>query len=693
MDLSQTVGIVTRNSTEYIESVFQALAEGKTVVPLRAKDDAERIDATQSQELIEPGDSKGWFRYSFQPNNSDTPAQISFTSGTEGKPKGVILSHAALADVLDRLQDAMQVTGDILEYIGVPVYHSFGYGRCRLISMVGGAGYIPEQGFNPKEISQMLAQEEINALSAVPSMLRVLLSNQEIFGEERSRLKWIEIGSQPMSAKEKINLRELFPNARIVQHYGLTEASRTSLLRIDSADDQALASVGQAVGKTEIKLSDSGCICIRGPHTASGLLLDGAVKPLPGVDGWFETSDLGRIDNGFLFFEGRADNLINCGGQKISAEHIEEQLAQRLKIPKGFAVTRTADDLYGEAVLLCVENSLQERLDDLKSSAQAIMAEGGISASGALKIYACDQLPATDTGKIQRRQLIEAYQAQAASNKAERQVDDEESAAPKERLVSAFCRCLNIDTVDENDTLDKFGLDSITVVGISIAIEKILGDLPPNWRELNINQLAKIAELNASANFAEEEDDYPLENMVKGSTNQNPKHIGFWALVKEDFVTHERDFFSQGFWAVFNNRFGNWRMSVKPKLFRMPLTIIHRILTKQVQIFCGIKLDYTVKIGRRVKLEHFGGMIIGAKEIHDDVTIRQNTTFGIKDLSNLQGKPTLEKGVNVGTGAVVVGDITIGRYSVIGPNAVVDQDIPPFSVVSAPPSIISINEV
>ena len=208
------------------------------------------------------------------------------------------------------------------------------------------------------------------------------------------------------------------------------------------------------------------------------------------------TSGIHVFWKGFLFFEGRADNLIKCGGQKISAEHIEEQLALRLKIPKGFAITRAADNVYGEAVLLCVENSLQDRLDELKSVAQAIMAEGGISASGALKVYNCDQLPTTDTGKIQRKQLIQDYQAQAPSDATTEQVDDEANASPKERLVNAFCRCLNIDTVDEHDTLDKFGLDSITVVGISIAIEKILGDLPPNWRELNINQLAKIAELN-----------------------------------------------------------------------------------------------------------------------------------------------------------------------------------------------------
>jgi serine O-acetyltransferase len=85
-----------------------------------------------------------------------------------------------------------------------------------------------------------------------------------------------------------------------------------------------------------------------------------------------------------------------------------------------------------------------------------------------------------------------------------------------------------------------------------------------------------------------------------------------------------------------------------------------------------------------VKLEHFGGMIIGARQIGDDVIIRQNTTMGIRDMSDLSAKPTIEEGVNIGAGAVIVGDIVVGRHSIIGANAVVDTDVPPFSTVTAP---------
>lgn len=169
----------------------------------------------------------------------------------------------------------------------------------------------------------------------------------------------------------------------------------------------------------------------------------------------------------------------------------------------------------------------------------------------------------------------------------------------------------------------------------------------------------------------------------KGTANTNPKGISLPTLIREDFHTHESDFFSQGFWALFNHRFGNWRMGLKSKLLRAPCTIFYRIHRKLVQILCGIQLDYTVEVGRRVKLEHFGGMIISAKRLGNDIILRQNTTLGIKTLENLEGKPTLEDGVMVGVGAVIVGDITVGAGSLIGANAVVSDDIPPHSKVYA----------
>lgn len=169
--------------------------------------------------------------------------------------------------------------------------------------------------------------------------------------------------------------------------------------------------------------------------------------------------------------------------------------------------------------------------------------------------------------------------------------------------------------------------------------------------------------------------------LPKGEYNANPSDISFIALIKEDFQTHGRDWFSQGFWAVFCHRFGNWRMSVRSKILRVPLTILYRIWRIFCQWFCGIKLDYVVKLGRRVRIDHFGGIVIGAREIGNDVVIRQNTTFGIRSENDLNAKPIIGSRVNIGAGAVIVGNITIGDDVIIGANSVVSFDVPSGSIV------------
>lgn len=173
-----------------------------------------------------------------------------------------------------------------------------------------------------------------------------------------------------------------------------------------------------------------------------------------------------------------------------------------------------------------------------------------------------------------------------------------------------------------------------------------------------------------------------------GARNMNPPGIGFLALLREDLRTHDGSVFEQGFWAVAVHRFGNWRMGL-PKLFRAPCTLLYRFLFKFVEWTCGITLPYTVKLGRRVRIWHHGGMILHAHAIGDDVHIRQNTTFGVSSRHSLHQLPTIEDRVDLGCGVAVLGKVTIGHDSVISANAVVVKDIPPRSLaVGAPAKVI-----
>jgi serine O-acetyltransferase len=171
-----------------------------------------------------------------------------------------------------------------------------------------------------------------------------------------------------------------------------------------------------------------------------------------------------------------------------------------------------------------------------------------------------------------------------------------------------------------------------------------------------------------------------------GQQNRNPDSIGLHALIAEDYRAHGHDPFAQGFWALFWHRFGNWRMGIRSRLLRLPFSVLYKVMAKLCEWICGIYIPYTVHVGRRVTLEHFGGMILVAHTIGDDVIIRQNTTFGVSGLDDLTGRPIIENGVEIGAGAVIVGRVRVGEGTIIGANSVVVRDIPAHTVAGGVPA-------
>jgi serine O-acetyltransferase len=181
----------------------------------------------------------------------------------------------------------------------------------------------------------------------------------------------------------------------------------------------------------------------------------------------------------------------------------------------------------------------------------------------------------------------------------------------------------------------------------------------------------------------------PQSDSELGRFNRNPPGLSLHALIAEDFATHERDPFNQGFWAIAVHRFGNWRMGVRNGLLRAPLTLLYRMLAKTNEWLGGIDLKYTVKVGRRVRIWHHGGMTLEALEIGDGVQIRQNVTFGLRQHGDPRWlKPVIGPDCQIGAGAVIVGPIMIGEGSTVGANVVLAQDVPAHSIVTVPKPVI-----
>jgi hypothetical protein len=463
-------------------------------VPLRHAADGFRLRAGRVGLTLTPPAGAGWLRPEHRPRLDDRAATIAFTSGTEGEPKGVVLSHRNLADVVSRLNTVMQVDDSIREYVGVPVYHSFGFGRCRAVAAAGGAVYLPER-FDPLEAARLAQAGEINAISAVPSLWRILLEHAERFRSAGARIRWIEIGSQSMSRIEKEQLKALFPNARIVQHYGLTEASRSTFLPIHEVDGQRLESVGRANGAVELAIDPaSGCIRIRGPHVARQLIVDGQARPATDAEGWLVTQDLGSLDGPWLTYHGRADDMINCGGLKLSPDAIEAAIAQGVAGVPSFSVARLPDPLRGDAVLVAVEGLApgDPLLGRIRSEAARAVRALGADAGDSIRVETVDALPRTASGKVQRKQLAQSIGPRSVIPAPE-PADPDAPAGATPAVLRAFERVFPGRPVAPDDSFVTLGGDSLTSIRLALQLQHVLGSVPDRWQELPVARLQALA--------------------------------------------------------------------------------------------------------------------------------------------------------------------------------------------------------
>ncbi|WP_444995794.1 AMP-binding protein [Aliikangiella sp. IMCC44359] len=469
------------NSVDFITKVFE-LYQARKVFAISNESNqnlADKIGLVDDEILPKPGG--GWVKTSLNPIKENIPAQITFSSGTQGEPKAIVLSHLALADVVERLNRLMQVDSSIKEYVGVPVTYSFGLGRCRAVATVGGSFYIPENGFNPTEIAHMLEQGEINAISAVPSLWRILLSQPQVIGQSGTKVRWIEIGSQWMSVEEKQQMKQLFPNACIVQHYGLTEASRTSLLEVSAVEGDKLDSVGIVDTPIEIKIDDNSNICIKGEHLALGELINGELKTLSNSDGWLVTRDSGKVSaDGYLYFLGRTDDLINCSGIKVDPESLEREVNAKLD-GEPVVLVGIKDEQRGEGFLAVKSNESQSD-EQIKQLIHAELLLLGVNALSAIKVTYLSQLPMTETGKVKRKQIAQTYVPPKASKLKSGKVTG---------VINIYRSLFDEENMTEDDSFKSLGGDSLNYVQASVMLEQYLGGVPDNWDLMSIRELEK----------------------------------------------------------------------------------------------------------------------------------------------------------------------------------------------------------
>jgi serine O-acetyltransferase len=159
-----------------------------------------------------------------------------------------------------------------------------------------------------------------------------------------------------------------------------------------------------------------------------------------------------------------------------------------------------------------------------------------------------------------------------------------------------------------------------------------------------------------------------------------------FASLREDWVLYERDPFRQGLWVMMVYRFGRWRYGLRSPALRVPMSFVYKLARTAMHILTGIDLPCEARVGRRLRIEHFGGIVVsGDAVIGDDVILRHGVTIGLKH-THERGAPVIGNRVDIGTGAKILGPIIIGDGAVIGANAVVVNDVPAGAVAVGIPA-------
>ena len=265
-------------------------------------------------------------------------ADILFTTGTTGAPKGVALSYNNLSAAARNINDFIGNTSSDVELLALPVSHSFGLGRLRC-SLSKGATVVMLGTFaNVKKFFKEMARCQVTMFAMVPASWGFIKKmSGKYIGKFADQLKFIEIGSSFMPVEDKELLMSLLPNTRICMHYGSTEASRSAFMEFHTYKDNLL-SIGKASPNVEIKiftsqgtpaaLGEEGEVCVKGEHVTCSYWNETPERFASDFyDGYFRTGDCGTMDaEGNIYLKSRIKEMINVGGKKVSPMEVEDIL-------------------------------------------------------------------------------------------------------------------------------------------------------------------------------------------------------------------------------------------------------------------------------------------------------------------------------------------------------------------------------
>jgi long-chain acyl-CoA synthetase len=430
------VGILAENRLEFIAAYFGIMRMGAVAVPVNYRlpratiahifrdsaielvlSDAERralipepmtaIDfddrAHGFPALLDPGPMD-----TFLPEQEDL-AEILYTSGSTGMPKGVPLNHDGQLWAIGRyLEPLPAVAPQETTIVVAPLYHMNGLFNITM-ALAQRMRVILLPRFDARRFLEAAARYRCTRLSGIPTMFALMVRERELIERlDFSSVRDVTIGSAPLTDTLLAQVRALFPNAEVENGFGTTEAGPAVFGPHPDGRPRPPLSLGYPLADIGCKLidgasDDHGVLALRTPALMHGYLNQPQATASRMRDGWYVTGDVMRRDqNGFYFFVGRADDMFVCGGENIYPGEIEKLLERHAAVAQAIVVP-APDDIKGQipVAFIVPRSGEPPSAEDIK---QYALREGPAFAHPRF-IEFMPSLPVSGTHKIDRARL------------------------------------------------------------------------------------------------------------------------------------------------------------------------------------------------------------------------------------------------------------------------------------------------
>ena len=343
----------------------------------------------------------------------EDPYCLLYTSGTTGKPKGVITPHRMVAWNAYNTVACWQLTEDDISPIFTPLYHAGGLGAFLMPLMLAGGTIVLHRDFDPAEIWRVIEEERCTVVLGVPTIWKMLADAPEFRKADLSHVRCFFSGGAPLPR----HLIGVYRDRGVVmrQGYGLTEVGVNCFAMTDEEAWAKAGSIGKPLMFTEARVMDAdgkelpadaiGELCFRGPHVCAGYWNNpGATSESLDKDGWFHTGDMARRDaDGFFYIAGRAKDMFISGGVNVYPAEIENVLLQNPALSDA-AVIGVPHDTWGEVGVAFVvpAEGREVSSDELAAFVGNRLARYKIPK----EFRVVDELPRTPYGKVVKGELV-----------------------------------------------------------------------------------------------------------------------------------------------------------------------------------------------------------------------------------------------------------------------------------------------